>query len=52
MSPWEYLLQPAILFFLLGVVAALITAAMAFSLMFKPKEKKAVVGEEYLLKDE
>jgi tellurite resistance protein TerC len=36
----------------LGVVAALITAAMAFSLMFKPKEKKAVVGEEYLLKDE
>jgi hypothetical protein len=24
MSPWEYLLQPAILFFLLGVVAALV----------------------------
>jgi tellurite resistance protein TerC len=36
----------------LGVVAALIAAAMAFSLVFKPKEKKAAVGEEYLLKDE
>jgi len=36
----------------LGVVAALITAAMALSLLFKPKEKKAAVGEEYLLKDE
>ena len=35
----------------LGVVAALITAAMAFSLVFKPKPKKAAVGEEYLLKD-
>jgi hypothetical protein len=33
-------------------VAALIAAAMAFSLVFKPKEKKSVVGEEYRLKDE
>jgi len=36
----------------LSVVAALIAAAMAFSLVFKPKEKKAAVGEEYRLKDE
>ena len=36
----------------LGVVAALITSAMAFSLVIKPKDKKAVVGEDYLLKDE
>ena len=35
----------------LGVVAALIAAAMAFSLVFKPKPKKAAVGEEYLLKE-
>jgi tellurite resistance protein TerC len=35
----------------LGVVAALIASAMAFSLVFKPKPKKAAVGEEYLLKD-
>lgn len=38
--------------FALGVVAALILSAMAFSLLIKPKEKKAAVGEEYLLKDE
>jgi tellurite resistance protein TerC len=36
----------------LSVVAALIAAAMVFSLIIKPKEKKAAVGEEYLLKDE
>jgi tellurite resistance protein TerC len=36
----------------LGVVAALILSAMAFSLVIKPKEKKAAVGDEYLLKDE
>lgn len=36
----------------LGVVAALIVSAMVFSLLIKPKEKKAAVGEEYLLKDE
>jgi tellurite resistance protein TerC len=36
----------------LGVVAALIASAMVFSLLIKPKAKKAVVGEEYLLKDE
>ncbi len=35
----------------LGVVAALIAAAMAFSLVFKPKPKKAAIGEEYLLKE-
>lgn len=35
----------------LGVVAALIASAMAFSLVFKPKPRKAAVGEEYLLKD-
>jgi tellurite resistance protein TerC len=35
----------------LGVVAALIASAMAFSLVFKPKPKKAAVGEEYLLKE-
>lgn len=36
----------------LGVVAALIASAMAFSLIIKPKETKSAVGEEYLLKDE
>jgi len=36
----------------LGVVAALIASAMAFSLIIKPKENKSAVGEEYLLKDE
>jgi len=36
----------------LGVVAALIASAMAFSLIMKPKENKSAVGEEYLLKDE
>ncbi len=36
----------------LGVVAALIASAMAFSLIIKPKEIKSAVGEEYLLKDE
>jgi tellurite resistance protein TerC len=36
----------------LGVVAALIAGAMVLSLVIKPKEKKAAVGEEYLLKDE
>ncbi len=36
----------------LGVVAALIASAMVFSLLIKPKAKKAEVGEEYLLKDE
>jgi tellurite resistance protein TerC len=36
----------------LGVVAALIAAAMAFSLIIKPKVKKSAIGEEYLLKDE
>jgi tellurite resistance protein TerC len=36
----------------LGVVAALIASAMVFSLLIKPKAKKAAVGEEYLLKDE
>ncbi len=35
----------------LGVVAALIASAMVFSLLIKPKAKKAAVGEEYLLKD-
>jgi tellurite resistance protein TerC len=35
----------------LGVVAALITSAMLFSLVIKPKTPKAAVGEEYILED-
>ena len=30
---------------------ALIASAMVFSLLIKPKAKKAVVGEEYIIED-
>ena len=35
----------------LGVVAALIVSAMAFSLIIKPKPKKAAIGEDYIIED-